>query len=99
VANYTLSGLPLEVVWSDIEYMPKFWTMEFDPGAQRSCIGVCELHRDNGGHNHSGIAVQELTQPVASWFMHVCNVCKSAAGGQLQSAVMWASPACLALRS
>lgn len=32
VQNYTAAGLPLEVVWSDIEYMPKFWTMEFDPG-------------------------------------------------------------------
>lgn len=32
VANYSAAGLPLEVVWSDIEYMPKFWTMEFDPG-------------------------------------------------------------------
>lgn len=31
VQNYTAAGLPLEVVWSDIEYMPKFWTMEFDP--------------------------------------------------------------------
>jgi hypothetical protein len=43
VTNYTLSGLTLEVVWSDIEYMPKFWTMEFDPGAQRSSMTVLEL--------------------------------------------------------
>lgn len=31
VANYTAVDLPLEVVWSDIEYMStRFWTMEFD---------------------------------------------------------------------
>ncbi|KAF8062769.1 alpha-glucosidase [Scenedesmus sp. PABB004] len=31
VDNYTATGLPLETVWSDIEYMPtRFWTMEFD---------------------------------------------------------------------
>eukprot|EP00878_Enallax_costatus_P002700 GHUV01002888.1.p1 GENE.GHUV01002888.1~~GHUV01002888.1.p1 ORF type:complete len:873 (+),score=203.93 GHUV01002888.1:194-2812(+) len=32
IANYSAAGLPLETVWSDIEYMQnKFWTMEFDP--------------------------------------------------------------------
>lgn len=32
IANYSAAGLPLETVWSDIEYMPtRFWTMEFDP--------------------------------------------------------------------
>jgi hypothetical protein len=35
VSNYAAAGLPLEVLWSDIEYMPKFWTMEFDPGVLR----------------------------------------------------------------
>ena len=39
VANYSAAGLPLEVVWSDIEYMPKFWTMEFDPGRRGNGLG------------------------------------------------------------
>lgn len=31
VSNYSAAGLPLETLWSDIEYMPKrFWTMEMD---------------------------------------------------------------------
>jgi alpha-glucosidase (family GH31 glycosyl hydrolase) len=35
VANYTAVDLPLEVVWSDIEYMStRFWTMEFDERKQ-----------------------------------------------------------------
>jgi hypothetical protein len=32
VANYSAAALPLETLWSDIEYMPtRFWTMEMDP--------------------------------------------------------------------
>ena len=34
VANYSAAGLPLEVLWSDIDYQNnRFKTMDFDPGA------------------------------------------------------------------
>lgn len=45
MANYSAAGLPLEVVWSDIEYMPKFWTMEFDPGDSTPCLCIHGLHK------------------------------------------------------
>lgn len=38
VSNYSAAGLPLETVWSDIEYMSnRFWTMEFDPRELQCC--------------------------------------------------------------
>jgi hypothetical protein len=46
VANYTAMDLPLEVVWSDIEYMStRFWTMEFDECEllNRICARTCVL--------------------------------------------------------
>lgn len=59
IANYSAAGLPLETVWSDIEYMPtRFWTMEFDeyryPATAMKAL-VEKLHA-NGQH---WVAIQD----------------------------------------
>lgn len=39
VSNYSAAGLPLEVLWSDIDYQNnRFRTMEFDPGGIAACF-------------------------------------------------------------
>jgi alpha-glucosidase (family GH31 glycosyl hydrolase) len=45
VGNYSAAGLPLEVLWSDIDYQNnRFRTMEFDPGAWEAAVST-ESHQ------------------------------------------------------
>lgn len=42
VANYSSVGLPLETVWSDIDFLStKFWTMEFDERESFIAVSYC----------------------------------------------------------